>query len=114
MNVPRGLGRLAPATITDTWRLTRSAATPAADRIAFRSAIFDRKVLALDVAGLTQALVERSRKVRPPRDRCRHEKPDHRHRPLLPSRRERPRSCAAERRHELAPFHCPIAPVLPE
>src|SRR5262249_47308363 len=106
MNVPRGLGRLAPATITDTWRLTRSAATPAADRIAFRPAIFDRKVLALDVAGLTQALVERSHKVRPPRDRCGHEKPDHRHRPLLRARRERPGNCcSANKRDELAPPH---------
>ena len=33
---------------------------------------------------------------------------------LLRPRRERPRGSAAEERDELAPFHCSIAPVLPE
>jgi hypothetical protein len=33
--------------------------------------------------------------VQPRRDRCGHEKSDHRHRRLLRPRRERPRSCCA-------------------
>src|SRR5215470_12746602 len=37
---------------------------------------------------------------------------DHWHR-LLRARRERPRGCPAEKRDELAPFHCPMSPVLP-
>jgi len=41
------------------------------------------------------------------------DKSDHRHRRLLRARRERPRGRAAEERDELAPFHCPIPPVLP-
>ena len=32
---------------------------------------------------------------------------------LLRARRERPRRHAAEQRDELAPFHCPVSPVLP-
>src|SRR5262249_6082652 len=32
---------------------------------------------------------------------------------LLRTRRERPRRRAAEQRDEIAPFHCPVPPVLP-
>src|SRR5262245_10168367 len=32
---------------------------------------------------------------------------------LLRARRERPRRRTTEQRYELAPFHCPIPPVLP-
>jgi hypothetical protein len=39
--------------------------------------------------------------------------PDHRRRGLLRAHHERPRSRAAEQGDELAPFHCPMPPVLP-
>ena len=40
--------------------------------------------------------------------RCEAEKPDHRHRPLLSTRHERPRACrTAKKRDELAPSHVP-------
>src|SRR5262249_4889392 len=38
---------------------------------------------------------------------------NHRHRRLLRPRRERPRGRRAEKRDELAAFHCPVPPVLP-
>src|SRR6516165_10023520 len=38
----------------------------------------------------------------------------HRHRRLLRARRKRPRGCrAAQESDEVAPFHCPMPPVLP-
>src|SRR5215831_16872321 len=37
----------------------------------------------------------------------------HRHRGLLPPRRQRPRRRAANQRNELAASHCPMPPVLP-
>src|SRR5262245_9552420 len=41
------------------------------------------------------------------------QKSDHRHRLLLRARRERPRRrCAANEPDEVAPFHCPMPPVL--
>src|SRR5262245_2780356 len=69
-----------------------------------RPAVFDRDILALDIAGFGQALTEGGshRRVRPGRRTV--EKPDHRHRRLLRPRRERPsRRRAAEERYELAP-----------
>jgi hypothetical protein len=38
---------------------------------------------------------------------------NHGHRSLLRARRERPRRRAAQKRYELAPFHCAVSPVLP-
>jgi hypothetical protein len=67
-------------------------------------AIFDRHILALDIAGFFQALKERAHKVREQVRRSTIEKPDHRHRRLLRTRRERPCRRAAEQRDELAPF----------
>ena len=51
------------AAITATWRRTRSAAKRRQPIIlAFRPAVFDRHVLALDIAGFLQALAERGHK----------------------------------------------------
>src|SRR5262249_23693315 len=41
------------------------------------------------------------------------EESDHRHRRLLRVCHERRCRCAAEQRDEIAPFHCPVPPVLP-
>ena len=69
-------------------------------------AVFDRHVLALDIAGVLQALAKCAQTVRERVRRCGVEEPDHRHRRLLRARRERPRSRrAAEQRDELAPLH---------
>ena len=69
-------------------------------------AILDRHVLALDKAGLLQALAECAQAIRERVGRCGVEEPDHRHRRLLRARRERPRRRrAAEQRDELAAFH---------
>jgi hypothetical protein len=63
-----------------------------------RPAIFDRDILALDIAGFIQALTERGREGHIARSCRAVEKPDHRHRRLLRARRERPgRYRAAER-----------------
>ena len=71
-----------------------------------RPAVYDRQVLALDIAGLLQALAKCAQTVRDRVRRCGVEEPDHRHRRLLRARRERPRSRrAAEKRDELAPLH---------
>ena len=53
-------------------------------------AVFDRHVLALDIAGLLQALAKSAQTVRGRVRRCGVEEPDHRHRRLLRARRERP------------------------
>src|SRR5262245_46706042 len=69
-----------------------------------RPAIFDRDILALDIAGFIQALTERGREGHIARSCRAVEKPDHRNRRLLPARRERPRrDDATEQRDELAP-----------
>src|SRR5262245_45979135 len=67
-------------------------------------AIFDRHVLALDIAGVLEALAECAHTVRKRVRRCTAEEPDHRHGRLLCARRERPRGRAAKKRDELAPF----------
>src|SRR5262245_16091084 len=59
-------------------------------------AVFDQDVLALDIASLLHALVERGHPVKR-REWVVSEKPDHRHRRLLRTRRKRPRRRAAER-----------------
>ena len=70
-------------------------------------AVFDRHVLALDIAALLQGLAKYAQIVRVRRvRRCGAEEPDHRHRRLLRARCERPRRRrAAEQRDELAPPH---------
>src|SRR5262249_9764782 len=68
-------------------------------------AVFDRHVLALDVAYILQALAKCAQTVRHPVRRSVVKKPDHWHCCLLRARRERPRHAAAEQRYELAPVH---------
>src|SRR5262249_29906980 len=69
-------------------------------------AVFDGRVLALDVADLLYALAELAHAVRQPVRRPAVEKSDHRHRRLLRARRERPRRRrAAEQCDERASFH---------
>src|SRR5262245_27707346 len=68
--------------------------------------VFDRDVLPLDVTGVTQASVKSREKLACQFERCKVEKPDHRHRRLLRPRRERPRGRrAAEHRNERAALH---------
>jgi hypothetical protein len=59
---------------------------------------FDRDVLALDKACFLQALAERGHEVRHVSERPAVEKPHHRHRRLLRTRRERPRRRRAAER----------------
>src|SRR5262249_61069736 len=69
-------------------------------------AVYDRHVLALDIAGVFQALAKCAQKARVGVRQCGVEDPDPRHRALLRARRERPsRRCAAENHDKLAPFH---------
>src|SRR6516162_5234556 len=68
-------------------------------------AIFDRHVLALDIAGVLEALAECAHTVRKRVRRCTAEEPDHRHGRLLRARRERPRGRRAEQRDEIASDH---------
>ena len=68
-----------------------------------RPAILDGDALALDEASFAQSPLERSYKVRRPGCRRAPQKPDHRHRRLLPPCRHRPRRRrAAEQGDELA------------
>src|SRR5215831_13482511 len=77
-----------------------------------RPAVFDRYILALDIAGFGQALTEGGshRRVRPGRRTV--EKSNHRHRRLLSTCRERPRCRAAKKGDELASFHVDFALAL--
>jgi hypothetical protein len=71
--------------------------------LAFGKAEFEHNVLALDIAGLLQALSKSAQTFRKRRKGCRAEIPHHRHRRLLRARRERPRRrSAAEQRDEFA------------
>src|SRR5262249_5500543 len=71
-----------------------------------RPAVFDRHILAFDVAGFGEAAVERRCERYVARSYRAIEEPDHRHRRLLRPRRERPRSRrAAEQRDECAAVH---------
>jgi hypothetical protein len=72
--------------------------------LTLRPAVFDRHVLALDVANLFHALAELAYTVRQPVRRPAVEKSDHRHRRLLCVRRERPCGRTADERDEVAPF----------
>ena len=74
--------------------------------LALGPGIFDRYVLALDIAGFTQALPERAQACSEQFRRFALKEPDHRHRRLLRPRRERPRNRrAAKKRDELPPPH---------
>src|SRR6516165_3212359 len=70
-----------------------------------RPAVFDRYILALDIADFGQAPTEGGshRRIRPGRRAI--EKSDYRHRRLLRLRPERPCHCAAEKRHKPPAFH---------
>src|SRR5262249_1463228 len=69
-------------------------------------AILDREVAALYPTEFAQPLHKSGSPWSPGRSRGRAKKPDGRHlRRLLRARSERPRGRAAEKRHELAPFH---------
>src|SRR5262245_16276245 len=67
--------------------------------------VFDRDVLALDVTGLTQAAVKGREKLAGHFERCKVEKPDHRHFLLLRPRHEWEGSCTTEKGDELPPLH---------
>src|SRR4029453_1196893 len=73
--------------------------------LALCPAIYNRHVLALDIAGLFETLAKIAQAIRE-RVRFRVEKPDHWHCRLLRARRQRPRRRRAdEQRDELPPFH---------
>src|SRR5262245_2379088 len=79
-----------------------------------RPAVFDRHVLALDVAGVFEALAKSAQAIRQRVRRPAVEQPDHRHRRLLRPRCQRPGDCrAAEQRDELAPRYVEHGGVLP-
>src|SRR6516162_7029778 len=68
-------------------------------------AILDRHILALDVAGFTKALAECGQKACTIDWRRAAKEPNHRHRRLLRTHRERPRCRAADQRDERAAPH---------
>src|SRR5262249_3728023 len=72
---------------------------------AFRPAIVDRHVLALDVTGVSEALPERGHELGPFSSEGGIDEADHRHRRLLRARRQRPRRRAAKQGDELAAVH---------
>jgi hypothetical protein len=92
------------ATITATGRRTNSAASVDNRSIWFSAQlVFDRYVLALDIASVLQALAKCAQTVRIRVWRHEIEKPDHRHPRLLRPRCERPRGHrATEQRDEVA------------
>src|SRR5262245_5466171 len=73
--------------------------------LVLRPAILDHHILALDIAGFTNALLEWGQIPCTISKRRATEESDHRCRSLLCPRRERPRSRAAEQRDEVASFH---------
>src|SRR6266540_6522169 len=71
--------------------------------LVLRPAILDRHILALDVAGFTNALPECGQIACTISKRRAAEEPDHRWRSLLRARRQRPRCCrSTEQRYEFA------------
>jgi hypothetical protein len=75
-------------------------------KFTFRPPVFDRHVLALDIAAVFQALAKCAQLVRYCMGRPGVEISDHGHRQLLRARCQGPRSCcAAEQRDEFASFH---------
>jgi hypothetical protein len=73
----------------------------------FRPAVFDRKVLSLNITSLSQASSQRRHEVGRRSGRRAPEKPDHRHRRLLRTRceRQRRRRAAAKQDDEIAPSY---------
>jgi hypothetical protein len=61
-------------------------------------AVFERHILAFDIADFIQAPTERSQKLRVIIAAPRGKKPDHRYLRLLRTRRKRPRQCRREAR----------------
>src|SRR6516164_10145745 len=75
--------------------------------------VFDRHVLTLDITCFAEGVAERGHIACHRIGRPEVYEPDDGHRRLLRAPCERPRCCrATEQRDELAPFHCPIPPVL--
>ena len=79
----------------------------------FGPAIFDRDVLAFDIAGFFQALANASQTVCVSRRAMWGREPNHRHRRLLRPRQKRPRRSAAEKGDELTALHYSVPPVRP-
>src|SRR5262245_34484952 len=73
--------------------------------LALQPVVLNHYVLALDVAGFVETFAERSGSARGGIGRTGADEAHDRHRRLLRARRERPRSCAANQRDELAPPH---------
>src|SRR6516164_2380611 len=73
--------------------------------VTLRPAVFDRDVLAFDVAGFLQTLAERANEVRIRSGRSAMKITDHWNNRSLRARRERPCGRAAEQRDERAPLH---------
>src|SRR5262245_55707877 len=71
----------------------------------------DRHVLAVDIAGLVEALTECSTKACGFLGRPAGHEADNRHRRLLRARHKRPCGCAAEQRDERAAFQLTLHPV---
>ena len=81
----------------------RGAVIPPGSMVIFGPSVFDRDVLAFEMAGVLQALAERAQKVRDRVRGCRVDKPDYRHR--CSAARPLPAASAAappSRRDELA------------
>src|SRR5262249_22189474 len=72
---------------------------------ALRPAVFDRQILALDVAGFAQSLTERGQRRGTRTRRAAAEETDHRHRRLLRSQTSRRGQQAAHNKHQLAAGH---------
>jgi hypothetical protein len=66
--------------------------------------VCERHILAIDIAGVFEALVDCAQKVLGRAKRSWIEESDHRHRWLLRARHLRPRCRAAEQTDKLAPF----------
>src|SRR5262245_5430985 len=77
-----------------------------------RPAVYDRYILALDIAAILQTLAKSTQTVGAYVRRCRRvEETDHRHRRLLRAGRQRPRGRrTAEQRDEFAAFHAEPPP----
>src|SRR5450631_3141327 len=74
--------------------------------MAFRPAVFNRHITALNITGFGQASVKSTNSLAPRHKRFAIEKPDHRQRKLLRASGRRPCNCrAAECRDELPPPH---------
>ena len=73
--------------------------------VAFRPAILDRHVLALDQAGFVEAFAKTGDEWCPGSRRCTAEKPYYRHRRLLRARSDRPCCQPTKIRDEFAPPH---------